>query len=264
MKYSVSVKFLWPGLSLPDRARKAAEHGFDQVDMWDWRGEDMDGLADACRESGVAIGGFFGHSSGALINPVDRSQILDQVAEAVEVARRVGANQLAMFANGRRPEGGFHPVPPLSPAAMFESTITGLREAVRLVEGTDIKLIVEAINSWFVPGYFWVDSSDTVTICRVVDHPQVQMAFDCFHQQLTTGRLTESMIEALPYSARVDIGDVPGRGEPGTGEINFQHLKRVLEEHRYEGYLTMEVTPPGPTIAESDHSMAVCREVFGF
>ena len=86
------------------------------------------------------------------------------------------------------------------------------------------------------------------------------MAFDCYHQQLSGGRLTDNLIEALPYAARVDVADAPGRGEPGTGEINFGHIKRVLDTHGFDRQITMEIVPSG----DSDTAARACREVFGF
>ena len=146
MKYSVSIKFMWADLPLPERARKAAAHGFDLVELWDWRGEDIDGLAEACRESGIAIAGFFGHSHAGLIDPAQRDTLLGLVAETVEVAERVGARQLHMFSDDRGSDG-FAKHPPLTEAAMRRSCVDGLLECVKLVEGKPLELVVEATSS---------------------------------------------------------------------------------------------------------------------
>lgn len=260
MKRSVSIKFMWADLPLPERARRAAAAGFDCVELWDWRGEDIDALADACRESGIEIAGFFGHSYGSLIDPADRDKLLQAVSETVEVAERVGARQLHMFSDGRGPDG-FVKHPPLTDAAMRRSSIEGLRECAKLVEGKPFELVVEAINTVFVPGYFVADTSACLELVRDVDHPQVTMFFDCYHQQLTGGRLIENMIEALPHTSSVHIADVPGRHQPGTGEINFHSIKRVLEEQGYDRQLTFEVVPLD---GDSDAALAAIKDVFPF
>lgn len=244
MKYSVSIRFLWADLPVPERARQAAAHGFDSVELWDWRGEDIDSLHQACCESNIKIAGFFGHSSGGLRDPGLRQQVLDNLAESIEVAERVGAHQLHMFSDGiRRPQGEIVKPPAIPRVAQYQSCIDGLHEAVKLVEGKPIELILEAINTVHVPGYFWDEAGITVEMCRALNHPQIRLAFDCFHQQLVAGRLTENLIEALPYASRVDIGDVPGRHQPGTGEINYHHIRRVLEEHQFDGTITFETDP---------------------
>jgi hydroxypyruvate isomerase len=260
MKRSVSIKFMWADLPLPERARRAAAHGFDCVELWDWRGEDIDALAAACRESGVEIAGFFGHSHAALLDPEQRDELLRLLAETVEVAERVGARQLHMFSDDRGPDG-FRKHPPLTDAAKRRSCVDGLRACLELVEGRPMELVLEAINHVFVPGYFLADTSAALELCREIDHAQVKMFFDCYHQQLTGGRLIDHLVEALPYVAAVHIADVPGRGPPGTGEINFRSIRRVLEEQGYGGQLTFEVVPPG---GDSEAAVAAIKEVFPF
>ena len=261
MRYSVSLQFMWTELSFPDRVRKAASHGFDQVDLWDWRDVDIDELGETCRAEGVALGGFFGHRQGGLANPAQHGQILEELATSVEVAKRVGARQLHTFSDGIGPGGVIVKPPPLTWEARFQACLEGLREAAKLVEGTGITLAVEAINNVYVPGYFWDEVGITLAICRAVDHLAVRLAFDCFHQQLSGGRLTDNLLQALPWMGRFDVADVPGRGQPGTGEINFVHLRKVLEAKGYDGLISFELVPEG---GDSDRAALACRRVFGF
>jgi hydroxypyruvate isomerase len=258
--YSVSVKFMWADLPLPDRVRRAAAHGFDRVELWDWRGEDVDGLAEACAETGVEVAGFFGHSAGALCDPAQHDAVLASLAESVEVAKRLGALQLHMFSDARGPDGTFAPGPPLTDAQKRRACVEGLRRCVPLVDGTGIELTLEAVNRVFVPTYFLGDFGAALEICREVDHPQVRVFFDAYHQQLVGGRLIENLVDGLPWVTSVHVADVPGRGAPGTGEINFHSIRRVLEEHRYDRQLTFEVVPDG----DPDAAVAACKAVFPF
>lgn len=258
---SITLKFMWTDLPLVDRSAKAAEHGFARVDLWDWRGEDVDGLFAACRELGLEIAGFFGHSTGGLVDPDQRDEVLGNLAESVEVAKRVGAKQLHMFSNDIQPDSIIRKPPPLTWADQFQSCIDGLRAALELIEGTDLVLGLESINTQFVPGYFWEDVGDTLALCRIIDHPQLKLTFDCFHQQLVGGRLTDNLLSALPYVARVDVADVPGRGAPGTGEINYAHIKRVLEDRGFDGQVTFETVPVD---GDSDGAVADIKKVWPF
>ena len=261
MQYSATLKFLWPELELPDRARKAAEHGFDTVDLWDWRGEDIDGLHEVCQAEGLRLGGFFGHTHGGLCDPSQRGELLEALAESVEVAQRVGATQLHMFSNDIQPGSIIRKPPDIPWWEQFRSCIEGIEAGLELVEGTDVILGLEAINTVFVPGYFWEEVGVTLELCRIIDHPQVRLTFDCFHQQLVGGRLTDNLVPALPYTARVDVADVPGRGAPGTGEINFSHVKRVLDEHGYDGQITFEAVPAD---GDTEAAVAACKAIWPF
>ncbi|PCI47738.1 MAG: hypothetical protein COB49_06825 [Alphaproteobacteria bacterium] len=262
MKYSASMKFLWADLPLPDRARKAKENGFDSIELWDWRSEDMAALQDACDESDIYISGFFGHSSGGFRDPSMRRELLDNLAESVEVAVRHGADQLHMFSDGiRRPQGEIMKPPPITRIEQYISCVEGVKEAVKLVEGKNITLILEAINTVHVPGYFWEDAAITVEMCRAVDHPQVQMSFDCFHQQLVAGRITENLIASLPYTGRVDVANVPGRHQPDVGEIDYSYILKVLEQHNYNGMITFETDPLN---GDNEACVKAIRSIFKF
>lgn len=260
MKYAVSIKFMWADLPLPERARRAAAHGFDRVDLWDWRGEDIEGLAEACRESGLEIACVFGHSRGALCDPAQHEQVLESLAETVAVAERAGFLQLSMFSDARGPDGRFLPGPPLTHAQKRRACIEGLRECARFVEGKPMQLTLEAINTVFVPTYFLADFGASLEICREVDHPQVRVFFDAYHQQLVGGRLLDNLMDGLPWIASVHVADVPGRGAPGSGEINFHSLRRLLEEQGYDRQVTFEVVPTG----DPDEAVAACKAVFPF
>lgn len=261
MKYSVSIRFMWTDLPMPERARRAAAHGFDRVELWDWRGEPIDEIADTCRDSAIEIAGFFGHSYGALCDPAQHARVLEALSESVTVAQRVGATQLHMFSDDRLPQGGFAPSPSLTPAEKRRACVEGLRRCAELVEGTRLELTLEAINTVFVPGYFLSDFGAALEIVREVDHPQVRIFFDCFHQQLVAGRLIDNLRDGLPWVTSVHIADVPGRRQPGSGEINFHSIRRVLEEAGYDRQVTFEIDPLD---GDGDAAVAACKEVFPF
>jgi hydroxypyruvate isomerase len=263
VKRSVSIKFMWADLPWTERVRRAAAAGFDRVELWDWRDvDDIDELAGVARHSGVEIAGFFGHHRGGLANPDDLEVVLEALREAVEVAERVGADQLHVFSDGmRRPEGHVTKPPPLTRDERHEAAVDGLRECLKLIEGKPMELCVESINTVHVPGYFLADSDMSVAVCREVDHPQVRMFFDCFHQQLVGGRLTDHLLHALPWVSSVHIANVPGRHQPGAGEVDFNHIRRVLDGAGYDRQLTFEVVPLD---GDSDAAVKAIKEVFPF
>jgi hydroxypyruvate isomerase len=263
MKRSVSIKFMWADLPWPERIRRAAEAGFDRVEMWDWREpDDIDELGDVARECGIEIAGFFGHHQGGLANPDDLDLVLESLRETVEVAERVGADQLHVFSDGmRRPEGHVTKPPPITRDQRQVAAAEALRECLKLIDGKPMELCVESINTVHVPGYFLENSDMSVALCRELSHPQVTMFFDCFHQQLVGGRLTEHLLHALPYVSSVHVANVPGRHHPAAGEINFEHIKRVLDDAGYDRQLTFEVIPID---GDSEGAVAGIKQVFPF
>lgn len=261
-KHTLSIKFVWPQASLADRARLAAGHGFDGVELWDWRGEDVDSCAVACHEAMIELTAFFGHSYGGLADPTQLDELQAALAESIAVAERVGARQLYMFSDELSPDGEIRRKPPsLIPARRERAMVEGLRSCARLVEGKRLELVVEAITSASVPGYFLTDSARAISLVREVNHPQVRLVFDCFHHQMTSGRLLEHLVEALPYTTAIHVADVPDRRPPGTGEIDYVAVRKTLERHHFDGHLCFEVQPAAD---DSEAAIAAIKAIFPF
>lgn len=251
MQWSISIQLMWQDLPFPERARAAARASFDLVDLWDWRTSDIDGVAAACEETGIGINGFFGTRDTQLCDPAARADVLDELQRNAEVAQRVGARQLHVFSNAIS-NGIVQATPDLPREALLEHCAATLREAADRLEGSGITLVLEHLNTVFLPGYLWADVQTSVDVARRVDKPDtVGAVFDTFHQQLVSGRLTESMTDALPWLRRIDLAGVPGRHEPGAGEIDLGYLLRTARGLGWDGTVTFECEPSdgNPTTA---------------
>lgn len=240
---AISLQGMWDGLDFVERTRQAAAAGFDLIDLWDWRQLDMDAVAATARDAGIGINGFFGNRDFGLADPSSTTEVYDTIAASVETAVRVGARQVHVFSNGIRPGGIVAPLPPAPQEVWYETAVKNLHRVLGLVEGTGICLMLEHLNTVYLPGYYWDSASMVTTLAREIDHPQVRMVYDAFHQQLSVGRLTDHLVAALPWMGRLDVGNVPGRGEPGCGEIDFAQLRKVLDRGHWDGTITFEVVP---------------------
>jgi hydroxypyruvate isomerase len=261
MRHSVSIKFMWADLPLRERARRAAEAGFDCVELWDWRGEDIQGLGQECQEAGIEIAGFFGHSRGGLADPSQHREVIECLAESIDVADEVGARQLLMFSDEILPDSTIRRPPPLTDAERRRAMVDGLGACVSLVQGKSLELVIESINPISVPGYFLRDADASIDVCQQLDHPQMRMYFDCFHEHMSGGQVIERMLDSLPWVTAIHIADAPGRHQPGTGEIDFRAIRRVLDRAAYDGQLSFEVDPVN---GDSESAVAAIKEVFPF
>ncbi|RIK86758.1 MAG: hypothetical protein DCC69_05495 [Hyphomicrobiales bacterium] len=240
--YSISLQAMWTSLPFAERVRKAGEAGFDLVDLWDWKAVDIDEIARIAADHGMRINGFFGNRAHPICAPGGHALVVDEIKRSIDCASRVNAGQIAIFSNAIS-EGMALPLPPHGTAALDAAAVEALREVADTAQSAGVTLILEHLNDVFLPSYYWIGAPKVTSLCREVDHPAVRMAFDCFHQQLSGGRLTDNLVACLPYMARFDVAEVPGRHEPGHGEINFRHLLRVLDQHEWEGPITFEVNP---------------------
>ena len=243
MLRSVSIELMWADRPYADRAVAAAQAGFDLVDLWDWRTSDIDAVARACRDHGIGIDGFFGNRDASLCDPGQRHDALEEIRRSLDVAVRVGARQLHMFSNAIRPGGVVVPSPPLAPPALLEHCREGLVAAAELVRGSGVTLALEHLNTVFLPGYLWGEVGITTSLVRELGLVEVGVVFDAFHQQLCGGRLADHLRAALPWLIRVDVAEVPGRHEPGSGEIDFGYLRGILDAAGWDGTISFETVP---------------------
>jgi len=243
MLRSVSIHFMWDDRPMPERVEAAAKAGFDLVDLWDWRTVDIDAIAAVAHSNDIGINGFFGNRQHSACDPNDKQAFLAEIGESIDCAVRVGARQLAIFANAIRPGGLVLPSPPLPSQTLHEALVDSVGAASELASEAGVTLMLEPLNDVFLPGYFWTGMSSAIAVAREVNHPAVRVAFDTFHQQLSEGRLTDHLVAALPYLGRFDVGGVPGRFEPGAGEIDFLFLRSILDDHRWDGTITFETVP---------------------
>jgi hydroxypyruvate isomerase len=140
-------------------------------------------------------------------------------------------------------------------AVQHESCIEGLKRAVALVEGKQIngqpvRLLLENIDPEENPKYYMTSVAEGFEIVRAVDHRQVRLLYDFFHEQISEGNLIEKLEKNIDYTGLVHIADVPGRHIPGTGEINYDNIYRKLAELKYDRTVAMEFLPIHDGVSE--------------
>lgn len=243
MLKSISIQLMWNDRPFAERVTAAAAAGFDLVDLWDQRNSDIHEVHRACQEHGIGINGFFATRDTSLCDPASRTAVLDEIKTNLDVAVAVGARQMHCFSNAIRPGGIVAASPALAPEALMAACAETLQAAADLVAGTGVQLVLEHLNTVFLPGYLWDDVNMTAGLARLIDRPEVGVVFDTYHQQLNRGRLADSLVASLPHLARVDLAEVPGRFEPGQGEIDMAYLLKVLRDHGWDKTITFETTP---------------------
>lgn len=140
-----------------------------------------------------------------------------------------------------------------SRAEQHASCIETLKRAAALVEGRTIagqpvRLLLECIDPEENPRYFLPSAAEAIEIVRAVNHPQVQFLYDLFHEQIAEGNLIEKLEKNIDLIGLIHVADVPGRHEPGTGEINYANIYRRLAELNYRRMVAMEFKPTGDAV----------------
>jgi hydroxypyruvate isomerase len=119
--------------------------------------------------------------------------------------------------------------------------------ATPLAAAAGVTLLVEPLNATDQPRYLIHSSADGMAIVEAVNHPNLRLQYDVYHAQMTEGNLLTTIKRLLPWIGHIQISDVPGRLEPGTGEINYPAVFAILEAIGYQGYIGLEYNPSKDT-----------------
>jgi len=134
--------------------------------------------------------------------------------------------------------------------------VEGLKRAAELVEGKGVTLLLENIDLEENPQYYLWSVAESFKIIEEVNHPQVKFLYDFYHAQISGGNLIKPLEKHVDKVGLVHIADVPGRHEPGTGEINYRNIYKKLAALKYSHYVTMEFFPTGEPVK----TLAAARE----
>jgi hydroxypyruvate isomerase len=245
------LDFWFTDLPYPERVAACAALGIRSVEVWAWRQRPIDEIADACRQHDVIFSDTFDNACGSLVDSARHNACLEAWAESLEMAQRYGIKRLFMFSNQINPDGWAERLSRnYTPAEQYANLLEGAARVMQLVEKTSIEVWFEALNTFDLQGDILVHTQALAAdVVRRIGHPQLRLAFDCYHQQRTGGNLIYGLEAYRDLYSTVHIGDVPTRGAPNTGEINFANLFRTLARLQFSGTLGLEFYAHGQEAA---------------
>jgi hydroxypyruvate isomerase len=246
LRYSANLTMLYNEVPFLERFGRAAAAGFQAVEFLFAHNVDQEAVERELKRHRLELvlfdpegGDFPAGDRGYLCDPGRRDHLRKTVEDAIATARRLGCRRLNVLA-GNRVEGA-------ADAEMRRTVIANLKETAGLARGAGITLLVEALNTWESPRYFLDHSRLGLDLVREVGEPNVRFQYDCYHMQRMEGQLIEALTTNIEWIGHVQIADVPGRHQPGTGEINYDNVLRALDGAGYTGYVGLEYRPSGPT-----------------
>jgi hydroxypyruvate isomerase len=216
------------------RLEYVADLGFPAFEFWTRQGKDMNIALALKLALRLEVSAFSG-SSASLVDPAQREQFLSDITRAASLAFDLSCANLIVTSGPALPN--------VPRDEQRRHLVALLREAAETAADADACLVLEPLNQIDHPGTFLSSSDEGFAIVREVNSPHVKLCFDVYHQQISEGNLTQRITDQLDLIGHLQVADVPGRHEPGTGEINYEHLFGVLRELNYRGYVGLEYTP---------------------
>jgi hydroxypyruvate isomerase len=240
---SLMLWTIYRDLPFEQRLEKVVEAGYHAVELVgefkDWKKQDFANARRKKRELGIEFDGTTGVWQ-PLADASAREVFLKSLCEFIPTMRELECTRLIMQTGDA--------VPRLSRNEMHANCIETLKRGGEIAAENNIELLIENIDPEENPKYFLTLSAEGFEIVRSVGNPHVKFLYDFFHEQIAAGNLIAKLEKNIDLIGLVHVADVPGRHDPGTGEIYYPNIFRKLGELGYSRYVAMEFMPRGETI----------------
>ena len=228
-----------------DQLKFAADQGFSAWEDNQMKKKPIElqkKIAETMQELNVRMGVFVAHGSIGRATFVKKNKVLwdsvlQDIRDSIEVAKRVNAKWMTVVP-GNVDENGRNR---LAMEYQTANVIELLRLCSDLLEPHGMVMVLEPLN-WFANhgGVFLQGSPQAYSICKAVNSPACKILFDIYHQQITEGNLIQNIERCWDEIGYFQVGDNPGRKEPGTGEINYRNVFKYIHSRGFDGVIGME------------------------
>lgn len=252
LRFSVCIEMIFRDLPFLDRISAVAQAGYPAVEFWGWRGKDMSAVADKLAEEGVALAAFLADCGKDLCDPDAHKDWVKGAAESIDQAAAVGSAGLIVTTGNELAD--------IPREQQHEAIVEGLKAIAPYAEEKNITLCLEPLNVLVDhAGYYLVTSEQGFQVIEDVDSPQIKLLYDIYHQQVTEGNVLATICANMDKIGHLHVADVPGRMEPGTGEINYANVFARIAESGYQGFVGLEFKPSN----SSEEALAQVLKIAG-
>lgn len=245
-EFSANLTTMFNEADFLERFEGASKAGFKYVEFmfpYDW---DKKLVAEKLDKYGLKVvlhnfpaGDWAKGERGITCLPDRVAEFQSNVAKAIEYSEALRCSRLNCMI-GLTPNGS-------TPEKIRQTCVNNLKFAAAALEKKNIRLLIEPINNIDMPGNYLIHTQQALDIIKEVNHPDIWLQYDIYHAQMLEGNLTKSIRDNIQKIGHIQLADVPGRHEPGTGEINFTNLFRFIDETGYNGLIGCEYKPIGKT-----------------
>jgi len=246
-KFAANLTMLFNEVGFLDRFDAAAKAGFTGVEYlfpYDFKADEIVAKLKANNLTQVLhnlpAGNWAGGERGIAVLPDRVDEFKAGVDKAIEYATALGCKQVNCLAGIAKD---------VDPKKAHETFVANLKYAAPKLKAAGIKLLIEAINTRDIPGFFLTSTKQALAVINEVGSDNLFVQYDIYHMQIMEGDLARTIEANLPKIAHIQLADNPGRNEPGTGEINYPFLYDFIDKIGYQGWIGAEYKPKSDTVA---------------
>ncbi len=257
-QFAANLTMLFTEVPFLERFAAARAAGFDAVEYLFPYAYDKNELAGLLKTHGLKqvlhnlpAGNWDAGERGIACHPDRVDEFRAGVDKAIEYATALGCPQVNCLA-GKVPAG-------VTREQAHATFVANLKFAADKLKKAGLKLLIEPINSYDIPGFFLNYTTQAAAILNEVGSDNLYIQYDIYHAQRMEGELAATMQKHLPRIAHIQLADNPGRNEPGTGEIHYPFLFRHLDAIGYQGWIGCEYKPKTTTVEGLGWIKAMCN-----
>ena len=247
-QFAANLTMLFTEVPFLDRFERAASAGFTAVEFlfpYAWKAEEIKARLDAhglrLVLHNMPAGDWDAGDRGMACDPARVEEFRAGVPQAIAYAQALGVSQLNCLA-GKAPAG-------VPDALLRQTLVANLRFAAAELNAAGLRLLMEPINTFDIPGFYVNRTAQALEILDEVGADNAFVQYDVYHAQRMEGELAATLQKQLSRIGHIQLADNPGRHEPCTGEINFRYLFARLDELGYSGWVGCEYKPLTTTLA---------------
>lgn len=242
-RFSVMVWTLKSRGGFEENLERVAQAGFRHVELVGeflrWSTAETQSAMSRMDALGISVDATSGMTLG-FADPGGVDAYIAELKQLMEAAQYVRCRRLILL-SGKRLSSS-------NDEAQGRASIETLKRAADMLEAAGMDAVIEPIDRLENPS-IWMDSVDQAfAIAHAVGSPKIKVLYDLYHEQRGQGNLIEKLEKSIEKVGLIHVADVPGRHEPGTGEINYDNIYRRLGELHYNGMIAMEFYPTGDVV----------------
>jgi len=246
-KLAANLTMLFNEHPFMDRFEAAARAGFRGVEFLFPYAFHADQIADRLNTyqldlvlHNLPAGNWEAGERGIACHPDRVNEFREGVDEAIRYAKVLGVKQLNCLV-GKALQG-------VDPDTVYKTTVNNLKYAADMLQENRIRLLIEPINNFDIPGFALTHTQQAIDLIKETGSSNIYVQYDIYHMQRMEGELANTIKANLDIIKHIQLADNPGRFEPGTGEINYRYLFKVLEDAGYDGWIGCEYKPRAGTV----------------
>lgn len=246
LRFSVCVEHIFDDIPFEQRLEHVVDQGFSAFEFTQRERKDMNitlALKTALRLEAVAFVG----STASLVDPAQRRQLEDDILRAASLAVDLSCANLIVHSGKLLSD--------VPRAQQHANILESLQMILPIAQDANVTILLEPRNPIDEPGNYLIFSNEGFQIIRTINSPNIRLLFNIYHQQMSEGNITARLSKNIDLIGHIRVADVPGRHEPGTGEINYRYIFRVLRQLGYRGYIGLDYVP----LAGSARSLQAVR-----